>query len=89
MSRTCPAMQEKKISHQRQTVARRTVDVPSRRVSPFTLLSHKDTIRIGLKDGGDRGQDFFSLHGVMCCRPRRPDMGSPGKGVVDGRAGGG
>ena len=38
-----------------------------------------------------RNSFFFPLLrvGVMCCRPRRSDMGSPGKGVADGRAGGG
>ena len=69
------------------------------RTSPAGALAHLpcchtkgDTIRVGLKDGGERGEDhvfFFPpcLVGVMCCRPRRPSMGSPGRGVTDGRVG--
>ena len=39
-----------------------------------------DTIRVGLKDGGERGGViFFFPHSV----------GSPGRGVADGRAEGG
>ena len=64
--------------------------------SPAGALAHLpcchtkgDTIRVGLKDGDERGEDFFSLPrvGVMRCRPRRPDMGSPGSGMADGMAG--
>ena len=68
--------------------------------SPAGALAHLpcchtkgDTIRVGLKDGGERGRTkvFFSLPcvGVMCCHPRRPDMGSPERGVADGRVEGG
>ena len=35
-------------------------DVPSRRVSPCTLLSYEGgSIRVGLKDGGKRERYFF------------------------------
>ena len=35
-------------------------DVPSRRVSPCTLLSYEGgSIRVGLKDGGKRERFFF------------------------------
>ena len=43
--------------------------------------------------GEGRGLGFFfpSLLsprcGVICCRPRRPEMGSPGRGVADGKVG--
>ena len=68
--------------------------------SPAGALAHLpcchtkgDTIRVGLKDGGERGEGngffFPSPHcEVMCCRPRRPEMGGPGRGAADGRVGG-
>ena len=35
-------------------------DVPSRRVSPCTLLSYEGgSIRVGLKDGGEEGEESF------------------------------
>ena len=35
-------------------------DVPSRRVSPCTLLSYEGgSIRVGLKDGGEEGEVYF------------------------------
>ena len=45
-------------------------DVPSRRVSPG------DTIRVGLKDGGGRRENFFFPPcRVACSRSRWPEMG--------------
>ena len=71
-------------------------DIPSRRVSPFTLLSYKGGYHSrspqGRRGGGIGPWVFFfpllSLLRVMCCHPRRPEMGGPGRGVSDGRVGG-
>ena len=71
--------------------------------SPAGALAHlpcchtkRDTIRLGLKDGRERGTTMFFFFfafffspcvGGMCCHPRRPDMGSPKRGVASGRVG--
>ena len=58
--------------------------------SPAGALAHLpcchtkgDTIRVGLKDGGEEGEGhgfFFLPHcGVKCRHPRRPAMGGPGQ----------
>ena len=45
-------------------------DVPSRRVSPCTLLSYEGgSIRVGLKDGGEEGEErfFFKKKELTIC----------------------
>ena len=60
-------------------------DVPSRRVSPFTLLSYKGRYHSRWpqgRRGRGRGPWFFFLSphcGMVRCHPRRPEMGGPGQ----------